>query len=90
MLHDPERLRALLTDPDRPGAARSSPASRTRGRRGQAPHPEARRVLAGAGRRERIVFLPNYDIGMAQLLYPGTDIWLNNPLRRSRRAARRA
>ncbi len=31
--------------------------------------------------RERIVFLPNYDIGMAQLLYPGTDVWLNNPLR---------
>jgi starch phosphorylase len=31
--------------------------------------------------RKRIVFLPNYDIAMAQLLYPGTDVWLNNPLR---------
>jgi len=31
--------------------------------------------------RNRIVFLPNYDIGMAQHLYPGCDIWLNNPLR---------
>jgi len=31
--------------------------------------------------RERIVFLPNYDIAMARLLYPGTDVWLNNPLR---------
>ncbi|MEP6798161.1 MAG: glycogen/starch/alpha-glucan phosphorylase, partial [Lapillicoccus sp.] len=28
-----------------------------------------------------IVFLPNYDIGMAQYLYPGCDVWLNNPLR---------
>ncbi len=27
------------------------------------------------------MFLPNYDIAMAQLLYPGTDVWLNNPLR---------
>jgi glycogen phosphorylase len=27
------------------------------------------------------VFLPNYDIGMAQPLYPGCDVWLNNPLR---------
>ncbi|MCY7413859.1 MAG: alpha-glucan family phosphorylase, partial [Salinibacterium sp.] len=36
---------------------------------------------AGADVRERIVFLPNYDIAMAQLLYPGTDVWLNNPLR---------
>ena len=31
--------------------------------------------------RTRMVFLPDYDIGMAQLLYPGTDVWLNNPLR---------
>ena len=31
--------------------------------------------------RERIVFLPDYDIGMAELLYPGCDVWLNNPLR---------
>jgi starch phosphorylase len=27
------------------------------------------------------VFLPNYDIAMAQPLYPGCDVWLNNPLR---------
>ena len=31
--------------------------------------------------RHRIVFLPNYDIAMAQALYPGCDVWLNNPLR---------
>ena len=31
--------------------------------------------------RHRIVFLPNYDIAMAQQLYPGSDVWLNNPLR---------
>jgi starch phosphorylase len=31
--------------------------------------------------RHRIAFLPNYDIAMAQFLYPGCDVWLNNPLR---------
>ncbi len=31
--------------------------------------------------RHRIVFLPNYDMGMAFPLYPGCDVWLNNPLR---------
>jgi starch phosphorylase len=31
--------------------------------------------------RHRIVFLPNYDIAMALSLYPGCDVWLNNPLR---------
>jgi len=31
--------------------------------------------------RHRIVFLPDYDIGMARYLYGGCDVWLNNPLR---------
>jgi starch phosphorylase len=31
--------------------------------------------------RHRIVFLPDYDIGMATTLYPGCDVWLNNPIR---------
>jgi starch phosphorylase len=81
MLHDPERLRALLTHPTRPIqiviAGKSHPAD-----------DEGKRLIQKLVEfsqevdvRERIHFLPNYDIGMAQLLYPGTDIWLNNPLR---------
>ena len=31
--------------------------------------------------RHRIAFLPNYDIAMARTLFPGCDVWLNNPLR---------
>ena len=81
MLHDPERLRALLTSKRRPVqliiAGKSHPADDEGKRLIQklvtfSQDPEVRR---------RIVFLPNYDIGMAQLLYPGTDVWLNNPLR---------
>ncbi|WP_207457101.1 alpha-glucan family phosphorylase [Desertivibrio insolitus] len=81
MLHDQERLRKLLTDPERPVqlviAGKSHPADDEGKRLIQqlvqfASDPEV---------RQRIVFLPNYDIGMAQLLYPGTDVWLNNPLR---------
>ena len=81
MLQDPDRLRALLTDPARPVqlviAGKSHPAD-----------DEGKRLIQKLVEfsqekdvRERIVFLPNYDIAMAQLLYPGTDIWLNNPLR---------
>jgi starch phosphorylase len=81
MLHDPERLRALLTHPDRPIqlviAGKSHPADE-----------EGKRLIQrlvefaqGIDVRQRIVFLPNYDIGMAKRLYPGCDIWLNNPLR---------
>ncbi len=81
MLHDPARLKSILLNPQRPIqlviAGKSHPADEEGKRLIQklvqfASDPEV---------RHRIVFLPNYDIGMAQLLYPGTDVWLNNPLR---------
>jgi len=81
MLHDPERLRNILLHPERPVqfviAGKSHPADDEGKRLIQklvqfASEPEI---------RSRMVFLPDYDIGMAQLLYPGTDVWLNNPLR---------
>jgi starch phosphorylase len=81
MLHDRERLRRILTDPDRPVqivvAGKSHPADDEGKRLIQ----ELVRFAAEPGIRGRLVFLPDYDIGMAQLLYPGTDVWLNNPLR---------
>jgi starch phosphorylase len=48
--------------------------------------PEGRRVVANllsAARRfpEHVVFVPDYDIGVARLLTRGTDVWLNNPVR---------
>ncbi len=81
MLHDQERLRSLLLHPERPIqlviAGKSHPAD-----------DEGKRLIQKLVEfsqepdvRRRIVFLPNYDIGMAKLLYPGTDVWLNNPLR---------
>jgi starch phosphorylase len=27
----------------------------------------------------RVVFLPNYDMGLAQIIVPGVDVWLNTP-----------
>ncbi|MFM9876825.1 MAG: alpha-glucan family phosphorylase [Rhodoglobus sp.] len=81
MLHDEARLRALLLHPERPIqiviAGKSHPAD-DEGKR------LIQRLVEFASEPEvrcRIVFLPNYDIGMAKLLYPGTDVWLNNPLR---------
>ncbi|CAN5274853.1 glycosyltransferase family 1 protein [soil metagenome] len=81
MLHDPERLRSILLSADHPVqiviAGKSHPAD-----------DEGKRLIQKLVEfsqepeiRKRLVFLPNYDIGMAQLLYPGTDVWLNNPLR---------
>ncbi|HEY0258277.1 MAG TPA: alpha-glucan family phosphorylase [Lacisediminihabitans sp.] len=81
MLHDPERLRSILLSKEHPVqiviAGKSHPAD-----------DEGKRLIQKLVEfsqepdiRGRMVFLPNYDIGMAQLLYPGTDVWLNNPLR---------
>ena len=81
MLHDEDRLRALLTHPERPVqivvAGKSHPADD----QGKELIQRLVKFSQGSDVRGRIVFLPNYDIGMAQLLYPGTDVWLNNPLR---------
>src|SRR5450830_1986637 len=81
MLRDPERLRSLLLDPKRPVqfvlAGKAHPADE----QGKSLIQQLVRFADGAGVRHRIVFLPNYDIAMAQNLYPGCDVWLNNPLR---------
>ncbi|QHO71225.1 alpha-glucan family phosphorylase [Marisediminicola antarctica] len=81
MLHDEDRLRSILLSADRPVqiviAGKSHPADE-----------EGKRLIqklvqfaSSPELRTRLVFLENYDIAMAQLLYPGTDVWLNNPLR---------
>ncbi len=81
MLRDPARLKALLLDPERPIqliiAGKSHPADEGGKRLIQ----EIVRFADDPEVRHRIVFLPNYDIKMALPLYPGCDVWLNNPLR---------
>ncbi|MCU1678874.1 MAG: alpha-glucan phosphorylase [Frankiales bacterium] len=81
MLRDPARLTALLTDPLKPVqiviAGKAHPADDG----GKALVQEIVKFADGAGVRHRIVFLPDYDIGMARVMLPGCDVWLNNPLR---------
>ncbi|HET9656545.1 MAG TPA: alpha-glucan family phosphorylase [Kineosporiaceae bacterium] len=81
MLRDPDRLRRLLLHPQRPIqlviAGKSHPADDNGKRLIQ----QMVRFADDPAIRHRIVFLPNYDIAMALRLYPGCDVWLNNPLR---------
>jgi len=81
MLRDPQRLRDLLLDPQRPIqiviAGKSHPADDG----GKSLLQQMVRFSDDAKVRHRIAFLPDYDIGMAQYLYWGCDVWLNNPLR---------
>ncbi|MFI6788302.1 alpha-glucan family phosphorylase [Nonomuraea sp. NPDC050383] len=81
MLRDPERLKSLLLDPDKPVqiviAGKAHPADEGGKKLIQqivkfADQPEV---------RHRIVFLPDYDMALGQLMTQGCDVWLNNPLR---------
>ncbi len=81
MLRDPARLTALLLDRERPlqivVAGKSHPADDG----GKALVQQMVQFADRHDLRHRIVFLPDYDMGMARFLYSGSDIWLNNPLR---------
>ena len=81
MLRDRERLTRLLTDPERPVqiliGGKSHPADET----GKQLIQQLVQFSQDPAVRERIVFLPDYDITLAKVLYPGCDVWLNNPLR---------
>jgi starch phosphorylase len=81
MLSDPARLKAILLNPVRPVqlviAGKAHPADET----GKKLIQQLVKFADDPAVRHRIAFLPNYDIAMAKFLYPGCDVWLNNPLR---------
>jgi starch phosphorylase len=81
MLRDPERLRAILLHPERPVqiviAGKAHPADEGGKRLIQ----QIVRFADQEDVRHRIVFLPDYDMSLAQLLVQGCDVWMNNPLR---------
>ncbi|WP_416963287.1 glycosyltransferase family 1 protein [Streptomyces sp. Agncl-13] len=81
MLRDRDRLMDLLLHPDHPiqivVAGKAHPADDGGKRLVQ----ELVKFADDPRVRHRIVFLPDYGMAMAQKLYPGCDIWLNNPLR---------
>ncbi|MES9525406.1 glycosyltransferase family 1 protein [Streptomyces capoamus] len=81
MLRDRDRLMELLLHPEHPVqlvvAGKAHPADDGGKRLVQ----ELVRFADDPRVRHRIVFLPDYGMAMAQKLYPGCDVWLNNPLR---------
>jgi glycogen phosphorylase len=81
LLSDPERFKRLLLDPDRPVqfvfAGKAHPAD-------QLGKELIKQIIAFSqdpAVRHRIVLVENYDIGVARMLYQGSDVWLNNPRR---------
>ncbi|GAA3390722.1 alpha-glucan family phosphorylase [Streptomyces roseoviridis] len=81
MLRDKDRLRALLLHPERPVQLVVAGKAHPRDDGGKKLVRELVRFADDPRVRHRIVFLPDYGMGMARGLYPGCDVWLNNPLR---------
>jgi starch phosphorylase len=81
LLHDPERLIRLLTDPQRPVqlliAGKAHPAD-------GAGQEMIRQWVQFTRRPEvqgRVVFLSDYDMLLTEQLVGGVDVWINNPRR---------
>ncbi|MEW9556287.1 alpha-glucan family phosphorylase [Nonomuraea sp. NPDC050783] len=81
MLRNPERLTELLLDPDKPVqiviAGKAHPADEG----GKKLIQQIVKFADQENVRHRIVFLPDYDMALGQLMVQGCDVWLNNPLR---------
>ncbi len=81
MLHDPERLLRLLTNPARPVqliiAGKAHPADQE----GQALIQEWTHFIRRPEARNHVIFLSDYDMHLTENLVQGVDVWLNTPRR---------
>jgi len=81
LLRNPDRLLALLKDKARPiqfiFAGKAHPADDE----GKKLIQQLVQFAEDNGVQDRLVFLENYDIGMARSLTQGVDVWLNTPRR---------
>jgi starch phosphorylase len=81
LLHDPDRLLAILTNKSRPVqlilAGKAHPQD-TRGRQMIRQWIEFVRRMAA---RSHVVFLSDYDMRLTEHLIQGVDLWLNTPRR---------
>jgi starch phosphorylase len=75
------RLKEILTNPDRPVQFIIAGKAHPRDNYGKELIKNIVHLARDAQVRDRIVFLENYDIGVARYLVQGVDVWLNNPRR---------
>ena len=81
LLHDPERLLRLLTNPQKPVqlilAGKAHPADQA----GQALIQEWIQFIRRPEARPHAIFLSDYDMLLTEHLVQGVDVWLNTPRR---------
>jgi starch phosphorylase len=81
LLHDPERLLRLLTNPERPVQLIIAGKAHPEDRAGQALIHEWIHFIRQPETLPHIVFLSDYDMLLTEQLVQGVDVWLNTPRR---------
>ncbi len=81
LLSQPERLRAMLTSTDRPVQFVFSGKAHPRDDGGKRLIQQLVHFSRDPEVRERLIFIEDYDMGIARTLLAGCDVWLNNPRR---------
>ena len=81
LLHDPERLVRILTNPDRPVQLVIAGKAHPEDKLGQAMVQAWVRFVRRHDVRRHAVFLSDYDLLLAERLVQGSDLWLNTPRR---------
>jgi starch phosphorylase len=81
LLHDPERLLRILSNPQRPVqlvlAGKAHPADQ----QGQAMIQQWVHFIRRPEARKHVVFLSDYDMLLTEQLVQGVDVWINTPRR---------
>ena len=81
LLHDPERLLRLLTNPQRPVqlvlAGKAHPADQS----GQALIQQWTQFIQRPEARRHVIFLSDYNMLLSEYLVQGVDVWINTPRR---------
>jgi starch phosphorylase len=81
LLHDPDRLLRILTNPQRPVQVILAGKAHPRDTAGQEMIRQWVQFIRDTPARSQAVFLGDYDMSMAERLVQGVDLWLNTPRR---------
>ena len=82
LLHDPDRLTRLLTDPQRPVQLIIAGKAHPRDEAGQAMLTQwVQFIRERLNVRPHVVFLSDYDMLLSEHLVQGVDVWINTPRR---------
>ena len=81
LLHDPQRLLRILSDPQRPVQLMIAGKAHPEDGAGQALIHEWINFIRQPEARPHIVFLSDYDMLLTEHLVQGVDVWINTPRR---------